>query len=103
MSRETVPFARPPTGYFDVHVLPRVRADLAVREADFARILVELLDADLHLLADFEHFAGMLDAVPTQLADVNEPVDAAQVDERAKILQASHNAFAKLAGRQLGH
>ena len=103
MSRETAPVTRLPTRYFVRRLLPRVLAHLAVRQADLARVLVELFDADLHLLADFQHFARMFHAVPAQLADVDQPVDAAQIDERAEILEAPHDAFADLAGSQFRH
>src|SRR5690606_5687805 len=41
--------------------------------------------------------AGMLNAIPTQLAYVDQPVQAAQVDERAKVADASHDAFQRLS------
>ena len=72
---------RPADRVFRGRVLPGVRANFAIRKADFACFLVELVDAHLHLLVYFEHFAGMLHAVPTELADVNEAVQATKVDE----------------------
>ena len=63
---------------------------------------VDLLDLDFDLLADLQHFAGVVDAVPAHLADVDQAIDAAQIDERAEIVQLADGAFADLARRQLG-
>ena len=43
----------------------------------------------------------MFHAIPTQLADVDQSVDAAQIDKRAKVFHAAHDAFAKLADGEL--
>ena len=99
MSRETTPCTRAPTEYLLSTLFHGIVAHLAVGEADLAGVLVELLDADLHLLADLSTSPGMLHAVPAQLADVDQAVDAAQVDERAEVLQAADDAFADLARR----
>src|SRR5207344_708924 len=54
------------------------------------------------LLANFEHFTRVIHTIPTELADVNEAVHTAQIDKRPEILEAPHDAFAKLAWRELG-
>src|SRR5262245_36141623 len=86
---------------FRRHILPWARADFAIRKTDLARLLGEFVDADFDLLPDFEHFIGMLYAIPTQLADVHESVDAAQIDKRAEVLEAADNSLADLSWGQL--
>ena len=58
---------------------------------------VDLLDPHLDRLPFVEHVAGMLDPAPRQLADVQQAVDAAEVDEGPEIHQLSHHAVADLA------
>ena len=81
---------------------PRALERVAIRQADLAGRLVDLLNLDLDLLAELQHIAGMLDAVPAQLADVQHAVDAAQIDERAEVADVADDAFALLPLGQLG-
>ena len=54
-------------------------------ERDALALAVELQDAHVDLLADLDHFGGVLDALPRHVGDVQQAVDAAQIDERAVI------------------
>ena len=83
-------------------VVPGIGGELAVAERDLAGLLVDLFDLHLHGLANREHILGMRDAVPTQLAHVDHAVDAAEIDERAEVLQAADGAFANLARGEFG-
>src|SRR6185436_9173697 len=47
--------------------------------------LIELEDLGGDFIADIENLGGMLDAAPRQIGDMKQPVDAAQIDERAVI------------------
>ena len=102
VSFETVPFTREVAAIFARRRFPRVFQKIAVREADLVRFGIDPFDLHANFLAYFEHFAGMLDAVPTDLADVQQAIDAAHIDKRAEIAQAADGAFANLAWGQLG-
>jgi hypothetical protein len=57
---------------------------------------------DLHfdLLVDRHHLGRMVDPSPAHIGDVQQAVDAAQVDERAEFGDVLDDAFAKLADFQ---
>ncbi len=58
---------------------------------------IDLFDPHLDRLPLLEHVAGMLDTAPSQLADVQQAVDAADVDEGPEIHQLPHHAVVNLA------
>src|SRR5205085_5948628 len=58
------------------HRLPGVGKKLLEAQAYALAILVELQDLDLNVLADAEHLAGVLQASPTHVRDVQEAVNA---------------------------
>ena len=64
---------------------PRVVAELLQAQRDAVLLLVELQDLGGDFVADRQHFRRMLDAAPGEVGDVQQAVDAAQVDERAVI------------------
>ena len=64
---------------------PRILAQLLHAERDAVLFLVELEDLRRDFVADREHFRRVLDAAPREVGDVQQAVDAAQVDERAVI------------------
>ena len=49
-----------------------------------------------------QHIGGMIDAPPRNLADVRQPFDAAQIDERAEVAHGGDDSAAALAGLQIG-
>ena len=53
------------------------------RNALFFAVELQNLDADL--IADLQRFGGMRDAAVGDVADVQQSVDAAQIDERAVV------------------
>src|SRR3989454_8257177 len=65
--------------------LPRIRRLLLVAERHPARLAVEVEDHDLDLVADLEDLRGMPDATPAHVGHVQEPVDPAEIDERAVV------------------
>ena len=65
--------------------VPRILAQLLQAQGNAAGLAVELQDLGLELLADAQHVAGMLDAPPSDVGDVQQAVDAAQIDEGAVI------------------
>src|SRR6185295_9033001 len=84
-----------------VHVLPRVGRELLHAERDALLLGIEGEDLHLHLLADGDELRGVADAPPGHVGDVEQPVDAAQVDEGAEVRDVLHHALANLILRQL--
>ena len=64
---------------------PGRRCLLLQAEGDALGLLVELEHLDLHHVVDGEHLAGVVDAPPGHVGDVQEAVDASQVHERAEV------------------
>ena len=64
--------------------VPRVRLELADRQADAAALVVDVDDFGLDLVADLVAGLGVVDLVPRELALVDEAVDPAEVDEDAE-------------------
>jgi len=60
---------------------PGAFLQVAVGQADLAGLRIDAVDPHLELLSLVEHVAWMLDAAPGQLADVQQAVDAADIDE----------------------
>ena len=82
-------------------VLPRIGAELLEAEADALTLAVELEDAHFDLVADVDDFRRMLDALPRHVGDVQQAVDAAEVDERAVIGEVLDDALDDRAFLQL--
>ena len=70
---------------FRLDALPRIVEQLLHAERDAVGLVVDLDDLDLDLLADVEHLGRVIDAPPGDVGDVQEAVDAAEVDEGAVI------------------
>ena len=88
------------------HVAPRIGHELLVAERDAlgARIVLEHDDVDF--VADVHDFRGVRHAAPRHVGDVEQAVDAAQVDERAVVGEvldraAQHLAFGERVERGL--
>src|SRR6266849_4708713 len=65
--------------------LPRIVQQLLHAERDAVGLVIDLDDLDLHGLADGEHFGRVVDPAPGDIGDVQQAVDAAEVDERTVI------------------
>ncbi len=74
-------------------VLPRIGAQLFQAERNALTLAVELENAYIDLLADLDDFRGMLDALPRHVRDVEQAVDAAQVDECAVVGEVLDDAL----------
>src|SRR5262249_10979792 len=83
--------------------LPRIGLQLLHAERDAVRLVVDLDDLDLHLLADVEHLGGVIDAPPRDVGDVQQAVDAAEVDEGAVVGDVLHHAVDDLAFLEVLH
>ena len=77
--------------------LPRVFLRRLERQRDALAVEVDLEDLDGDLLAHLDDLGGVLDVLPRELGDVNESVDAAEVDERAEVDDRRDDALANLA------
>ncbi len=82
-------------------LLPRVRLELAHRQADAPALGVDRQHFDLHFLADLEHLARMAQALPRDLRQVHQTIGAADVDEGAEVSQGNDAAGAHLARLEL--
>src|ERR1700736_4332285 len=67
------------------NVLPRIRAELLQAQRYALPFTIEFEDTDVDLFADLDHLGRMLDALSRHVGDVQQAVDAAQIDERAVI------------------
>src|SRR5690606_9836799 len=89
--------------FFDLFhtVEPGIFLKLADRQTNALAFLVHADDLDLDFLPDFKDLAGVLDAIPGDLRQVNQAVGTVNVDESAKICQAGHAPRADIAFLQL--
>src|SRR6266852_553214 len=91
---------------FELDAFPGIGLELLHAERDALRLGVEADDLDLDGLADMERLGRMVDAPPGDVGDVQEPVDAAEIDEGAVIGDVLDDAGEDLAflerGDQLG-
>ena len=96
--------------------LPRIVEQLLHAERDAVGLVIDLDDLDLHLLADIEHLGRMIDPAPGDIGDVQQAVDAAEVDEGAVVgdvldhavddltfFEVLHQFLALLGSRLLQH
>jgi len=89
-------------GVLLLDVFPGVALQLLQAQADALALLLEVEHLDVDLVADLHHLAGMLHAAPAQVGDVQQAVDAAEVDERTEVGDVLDDAAANLALLQLG-
>src|SRR5690606_22355898 len=72
---------------------PWIFAELLEAEADAVALAIELEHAHIELVADVDHFAWMAHALPGHVGDVQQAVDAAEVDECAVIGEVLDDAL----------
>src|SRR5665213_1547544 len=91
---------------FELDAFPRIGLELLHAERDALRLGIEADDLDLHGLADMERLGRVIDAPPGDVGDVEQAVDAAQIDKGAVIGDVLDHAGEHLAflerGDQLG-
>ncbi len=81
-------------------VVPRVGLLLLQAQGDLLLLAVDVQDHDFDFLVDRDHFGRMADPLPAHVGDVQQAVDAAQVDERAEVGDVLDHALAELADFQ---
>ena len=96
-----MPRIRVPGGYFSARVLPGVVLHLLEAERDALALGVELEHHDVDLVADLEHLGRVVDPAPGHVGDVQQAVDAAEVDEGAVLGEVLDDALDDLAFLEL--
>ena len=66
------------------------------------RVVIDLDDFDPHRLADGQNLRRMIDPAPGDIGHMQEPVDAAEIDEGAVIGDVLHHAVDHLAFCEIG-
>src|SRR5581483_3557430 len=84
-------------GILGFDVVPRIGELLLEAEADAFLFFIDIENHDVDVLADLEDFRGVTDAAPAHIGDVEEAVDAVEVDERAEIGDILDGALADVA------
>src|SRR3984957_6617510 len=77
--------------------LPRIVQQLLHAERDTVGFVVDLDDLHLHRLADGQNFGRVVDPAPCDIGDVQQAVDAAEIDERAVVGDVLDDAVDDLA------
>ena len=98
----TVPWKRAPTGILGLDAGPRIGLQLLHAEADALRLGVDAHDLHLDRVADVDDLARVIDAPPGHVGDMQQAVDAAEVDEGAVVGDVLDQAVDHLAFGQLG-
>ncbi len=96
--RDDAPADAPADGVAHRGVDPRIRLDLLEPQRDPLAVRIELEHLDLDLVADVEELARVVDAAPGHVGDVQQAVDAAQVDEGAVVGEVLDHAVDDLPG-----
>src|SRR6266568_668659 len=89
-------------GIFGGGIDPRIGHGLLEAEADLAGLGIDLDDLHIDHVANLDDLGWIAHAAVAHLADVQQAIDAADIDERAVIHHAGHAAAADLAFGQLG-
>src|ERR1700733_2392015 len=77
--------------------LPRIVQELLHAERDAVGFVIDLDDLHLHRLADGQNFGRVVDPAPGDIGDMQQAVDAAEVDERTVIGDVLDHAVDDLA------
>ena len=71
---------------------PRIGSPLLVTERHPLGLRIELQDHHFNLVADIEVLRRMVHPPPGDIGDVQEPIDAAQIDEDAVVGDVFHHS-----------
>ena len=82
---------------FELDAFPRIGLELLHAEGDALGLRVEADHLHLDVLADVQRLGGMVDAPPGDVGDVQQAVDAAQIDEGAVVGDVLDHAVEDLA------
>src|SRR5262249_45149212 len=81
--------------------LPRILGDLLEAERNALGLRVELEHLDAYVIADLEHLGRMVHPAPAHVGDVQEAVDAAEIDERTVLGEVLDDTVDDLAFLEL--
>jgi hypothetical protein len=84
-------------------ILPRVRLELLEAEGDALTLPIDVENLDLEFRANGDQLGGMRDAAPRHVRDVQQAVDAAEIDERTEVGDVLDDALPDLVLLQLLH
>jgi hypothetical protein len=84
-------------GIFGNSRIPRIAFQLLHAKADALRVLVDTNDLYLNRVTNVDDFAWVVDALVADVGDVQQAIDAAQIDERTIIGDVLDNAVDDLA------
>ena len=87
---------------FGVDVLPGIGQLLLEAEADALLFAVDVQHHHVNVLADLEDFGGVADAAPAHVGDVEQAVNAVEINEGAEIGDILDGALADVAGGHFG-
>ena len=93
----TVPLKLGADRIFGGDVFPRIGLELLHAEADALRLGIDADDLHLHRVADIHDLARMGDASPGHVGDMQQAVDAAEIDEGAIVGDVLDHAVDDLA------
>src|SRR5207249_5593476 len=82
---------------FGFDIVPGIGQFLLETEADSFLLAIDVEHDDVDFLADFEDFRRMTDAAPAHVSDVQQTVEAVEVDEGAEVGDVLDRAFADVA------
>src|SRR5690606_15029461 len=88
------------TGVFRVTSLdgnPRIFAQLLQAQRNAITLTIVLQDLDVDLVANVDDLGRMLDALPSHVGDVQQAINAAQVNERTVVGEALDDTLDNLA------
>ena len=84
-------------GVFGLNVVPGIGQFLLQAEADPLFFFVDVEDNDVDFLADLEQFGRVADAAPGHVSDVQQTIQAVEVDKSAEIGDVFDCALADVA------
>jgi hypothetical protein len=81
---------------------PRIGELLLEAEADAFLFLVDVENDHVEVLTDLEDLGRVTDAAPGHVGDVQQAVEAVEVDERTEVGDVLDRALADVAGHHFG-
>src|SRR6202035_1513359 len=82
---------------------PRITLELLEAERDALAIPIDVENLDLELLPDVHHLGRVLNAPVRHVGDVEQSVDATEIDECAEVGDVLDHTFADLVLLELLH
>ena len=84
-------------------ILPRIFTQLLETQGNAVLIAVKFEDFNVNFVTDVNHFGRMLNALPSHIGDVQQAVDAAEIQKCTVIGEVLDHAFDDLTFLQVFH